>query len=59
MKSRDIIFQSLGLEGLKSRSRFGNFKSQKMGMSRPYFYLFRPYLSRNTTTSGINNMSYP
>ena len=37
--SRDTIFQSLGLEGVKSRSRLGlgTSKSRKMGKSRPYF----------------------
>ena len=38
-RSRDTIFQSLGLEGLKPRSRLGlgASKSRKMGKSRPYF----------------------
>ena len=38
-RSRDTIFQSLGLEGLKPRSRLGlgTSKSRKMGKSRPYF----------------------
>ena len=38
-RSRDTIFQSLGLEGLKPRSRLGlgTLKSRKMGKSRPYF----------------------
>jgi len=31
------IFQSLGLEGLKSR--LDTLKSRKMGMSRPYFFI--------------------
>ena len=37
-RSRDTIFQSLGLEGLKSwsRSRLSTLKSPKMGVSRPY-----------------------
>ena len=34
--SRDTIFRSLGLEGLKSQSRLGSLKSQKMGVSRPH-----------------------
>ena len=38
-QSQDTIFQSLGLEGLKPRSRFGlsTSKTRKMGKSRPYF----------------------
>jgi len=33
-QSQDTIFQSLGLEDLKSRSRLGTLKSRKMSMSR-------------------------
>ena len=42
-RSRDAIFQSLGLEGLKPRSRLGlgTSKSRKMGKSRPYFQFER------------------
>ena len=38
-RSRDTIFQSLGLEGLKPPSRLGlgTSKSRKMGKSWPYF----------------------
>ena len=34
--SRDIIFQSFGLDGLKPRSRLGTLKFLKMGMSWQY-----------------------
>jgi len=46
--SRDTIFQSLGLEGLKSRSpsRLGTLKSRKMVMSWPYLlFLLWNYFS--------------
>jgi len=46
--SQDTVFQSLGLESLKSRSpsRLGTLKSRKMGMSRPYLlFLLWNYFS--------------
>ena len=38
-RSRDTIFRSLGIEGLKPRSNLGlgTSKSRKIGKSRPYF----------------------
>jgi len=41
--SRDTIFQSLSLEGLKSR--LATFKSRKMGMSQLYLLFLWNYIS--------------
>ena len=46
-RSRDTIFQSLGLEGVKYRSRLETLKSRKTSVSRGCFYKFASKLNED------------
>ena len=57
-RSRDTIFQSLGLEGVKFRSGLETLKSRKTSVSRGCFYKFASKFNEVTKENNLRKTAF-